>query len=165
MVSIPRVVERDIQNYMSITRRIENTGIAKAAGENLPRVVEWVLSKGGEITGAPFIKYKLIANDGGMDVEFGIPIALPVEEDDVVKAGSFPAGSYVSMQHVGSYETLYEASLIIDGWAKNKELTPDVEQLDDGRHMAVYVEMYVTDPGEEEDSAKWVTEIILKLRD
>ena len=51
------------------------------------------------------------------------------------------------------------------GWLRLTQQPLDMEERADGDHFACRLEIYETDPAEEPDMDKWVTELAFKLKD
>jgi hypothetical protein len=50
-------------------------------------------------------------------------------------------------------------------WAAEQGLTWDVTPGEDGERWACRLEIYLTDPSQEPDMSKWVTQLAFKLAD
>ncbi|WP_433331178.1 GyrI-like domain-containing protein [Spirillospora sp. CA-294931] len=161
MSSQPRIEERPAQAYASMHRKVTMATIAEIA-DRIPELVGWVLSRGIPMAGAPFLKYDLIAMDGVLEVEAGLPIGGPAEGDDQVRVASLPAGRYASLTHVGHPDELVGRTAELLEWAEKSGLSWDA---DDTGRWACRMEVYKTNPAEEPDPARWETELVFKLAD
>jgi effector-binding domain-containing protein len=115
--------------------------------------------------GAPFWKYNVIDMAAKLEIEAGAPVAAAVVGDDRVVTGVLPAGRYATLTHVGHPSELVAATGALLDWAAAQGLTFDVTPGDDGERWACRLENYLTDPRQEPDMSKWVTELAFKLAD
>ncbi|MCE9560320.1 MAG: GyrI-like domain-containing protein [Armatimonadetes bacterium] len=87
-----------------------------------------------------------------------VEAAFPVEETTVPGGGTqlktYPGGRAVMATHVGPYDTMSETWMALWEWvSENKQQPAEAPPWD----------VYVTDPGQEPDPLKWVTEIYIPL--
>ena len=76
-----------------------------------------------------------------------MPVESDVKGNDLVRNSELPGGEVVSLMHVGPYDQLDTAHEMIKTWMSEQ-----------GRESkADPWEVYITDPEEEKDSAKWET--------
>jgi effector-binding domain-containing protein len=87
-------------------------------------------------------------------LEAGIPIDSEVKGNNRVNFINTYAGKAIVCKHYGPYENTEKAHYEIDEWAKAN----DVEI------AGAPWEVYVTDPGQEKDSSKWLTEIYYPVK-
>ncbi|MCL4281211.1 MAG: SRPBCC family protein [Flavobacteriales bacterium] len=111
---------------------------------------------GMKITGAPAgLFYKWDEAKKSTDVMAAMPV---VADSTVQVAGctwvTIPAGKALKVTHHGNYDNTQEAHHAMDDMMKVKGL-----QLRDA-----VIEEYVTDPGQEPDTAKWLTNIYYPVR-
>jgi effector-binding domain-containing protein len=88
-----------------------------------------------------------------------------VEGDEQVLAATLPAGSYATVTYTGHPDGLVDATASLLKWAEDEHLTFDTTQSPDGDRWAARLEIYETDPREEPDMAKWVTQLAFRLAD
>ena len=161
----PKIIERTDQPYVAIRA---NVTMAKL-GETLPplhgEVFGWLGSRGIEPAGAPFWKYNVIDMERELEVEVGVPVAGQADGDDRVLAGVLPAGRYASLMHTGHPSTLIDATRALLEWAAKEGLAWDVVDTPDGQRWTARLEVYETDPDEQPDMNKWVTELAFRLAD
>jgi AraC family transcriptional regulator len=111
-----------------------------------------VMGHGGAPAGQPFARYEM-AGDHLFNIKAGIPVAEHVQATDSIQQSSLPGGPAAKSVHVGPYDTIEKAHAALHEWI-------DVH----GRECVGNPwEIYVTDPGQEPDSSKWVTEIYYPL--
>lgn len=80
----------------------------KAAPELHSEVRRWPQSRGVEPTGQPFFKYNDVDMDRQLEVDAGIPVAVPVTGEDQVLTGVLPAGRYATLWHTGHPNALVD---------------------------------------------------------
>ncbi len=164
MPETPQIETRAEQPYVSITARVTMSQLG-ALGARLGEVFAWLEAHGVEPAGAPFFKYDEIDMARELRVEAGVPIASPVEGDENVTSGVLPGGRYVTMVHVGHPDELEQANATLLAWAEEQGLRWDVTPGERGDVWGSRLESYLTDPAEEPDMAKWVTQLAFRLAD
>jgi len=100
-----------------------------------------------------------------LEMEAGVPVATATDGDDQMVAGVLPAGQYATLTHVGHPSELMAATKALLDWAAEQGLTWDVTPSEDGDRWACRLENYLTDPRQEPDMNKWVTQLAFKLAD
>jgi len=100
-----------------------------------------------------------------LEVEAGCPVAGPVTGDERVVADVLPAGRYATLSHVGHPSTLVAATAALLDWAAAKDLKWDMVPSASGERWGARLEIYLTDPKNEPDMTKWVTELAFRLAD
>ncbi len=161
MLTLPRIVERSSQPFVAFREQVTvpfNDVVDRAYGE----LFGWLAAKGIAPAGAPFIKYNLIAMPE-LELEFGVPTAVPVPANGRVVAGALPAGRYATVSYWGGYENLMDVNAVLIGWAKEKGLKWDAVETPAGDRFASRLEIYETDPRQEPDQNKWQTDVAIKL--
>jgi effector-binding domain-containing protein len=164
MSTPPEVTSRPEQPYVAIRADVtwaELAGLAHRFGE----VFGWLAERGLAPVGAPFFRYNVIDMERQLNVEAGVPVAAAVEGDDLVIAGTLPAGRYATYLHVGPYDGLVGAVDALLRWADAQGLELDASSAEDGEHWGCRLEIYRTDPSEQPDATKWETQLALKLAD
>jgi effector-binding domain-containing protein len=147
------VVELAETPAMTITTTAKMEEVGTILADVLPAVFNHVFGLGGATVGMPFARYR-DNGDGTFVIEGGAAVVEHVDETDRIKATTLPAGPAAKLVHVGPYEGLPTAHATIDKWLA-----------DTGREAAGDPwEVYATDPGEEPDSSKWVTEVYYPLK-
>jgi effector-binding domain-containing protein len=102
---------------------------------------------------------------GGMEVEVGVPTAADALGDDRVQSHVLPAGRYAFVQHVGHPDTLEDATRQLLEWGEAEGVAWDIAKSDEGDRWAARVEEYLSNPADEPDMEKWVTNLIFKVAD
>lgn len=163
MLTIPTIQEFPARHYAYITFVVPMSAMKKPADEGFPALFGWLARHGIEQTGAAFYNYRRIDMANTLDVEAGVPVQHPGQGDDKVRCGELPAGRYVVVTHTGHYDQLYDATAMLIGWAKERGIAWDVNAQPDGDHFACRLEIYETDPDEEPNPDKWVTQLQFKI--
>ena len=165
MISEPRIVERGAQPYAAIAARVPMEQIANVADTLPGELFGWLGAHGIEPTGAPFFKYNVIDMGAQLELEWGVPVAGPVKGDGRVLSDTLPAGRYASAVHTGPFGGLRDATAALLKWVKENDLIVDAVKTPHGDKFACRLETYLTDPRQEPDPQKWVTEIAMRLAD
>lgn len=113
---------------------------------------EAIEAQGAAVAGPPFGYYPTMPGET-VEVEAGFPVTVPIEPSGEVVPSELPGGQVVKALHIGPYETL--------------EATYERLQQAMGRdgltgHGGVW-EVYLTDPADEPDPARWQTLIFWPL--
>ena len=127
-------------------------------------VFQWLGARGIAPAGAPILRFHVIDMAGLMDIEMGVPVDEAVEGDDQVKAWVLPAGEYATLVYTGVKNGIAGTRALLD-WAAEKGLKWDRWDDEKGDAFAARYETYLTDPADEPDTAKWETEIAIKIAD
>ena len=165
MLSEAQVIERTAQPYVAIRERVTMETIGQVLPGLHPRVFGWLGERGISPAGAPFWKYNVIDMSREMEVEVGVPVAAPVAGDGQVLAGTLPPGRYASVFFTGHPDGLVDATASLLKWAGEQHLSFDVRPTPAGDRWASRLEIYETDPAEEPDMSKWVTQLAFRLAD
>jgi effector-binding domain-containing protein len=163
-MSAPEIVTRAEQPYLAIRGHVTMAEIgpfAVRAGE----VFGWLGARGLVPDGPPFLKYNVIDMARQLEIETGVPVAAPVDGGGEIISGVLPAGRYATVTHVGHPSELMGVTGALLDWAAGQGLTWDVSPDADGERWGSRVEFYLTDPGEEPDMSKWVTQLAFRLAD
>lgn len=102
-----------------------------------------------EMAGAPLSHWSAWNPEGVSVFDAGIPVSGEVEGSDRIQILTIPAGSVVKYNHYGSYQDMEGAYTSITEYFA----AGGMEQ------VSGPWEIYVTDPGMEPDTSKWLTEI------
>ncbi len=110
--------------------------------------------RSGNVTARP----RFWALAGQLERQLGHPLA-----HVGLLAGVLPAGRYATLTHAGHPSELMAATKALLDWAAEQGLTWDVTPGADGDLWACRLENYLTDPSQEPDMSKWVTQLAFKL--
>jgi effector-binding domain-containing protein len=164
MSAAPQIVTRAEQPYVAIRGQVTMTEIGPFAVRT-GEVFAWLGARGLDPVGAPFLKYNVIDMMAQLELDNGVPVAAPVEGDGDVIAGVLPAGRYATVTHVGHPSELAGATEALLDWAAGQGLAWDMSPDDRGERWGSRLEIYLTDPREEPDMSKWVTQLAFRLAD
>lgn len=108
---------------------------------------------GAQMTGPPFAIWYAWEGD---EFEFDncIPVAGPVAVSGEIKNIKTYAGKVVKVVHTGTYESTQYSWMAIEEYMKSNTLTSNGSPY----------EVYLTDPGQEPDPNKWVTELYWPIK-
>jgi effector-binding domain-containing protein len=163
-MSGPEIVTRAEQPYVAIRGHVTMAEIA-AFAVRTGEVFGWLGARGLVPAGPPFLKYNVIDMARQLEMETGVPVAAPVDGGGEVISGVLPAGRYATVTHVGHPSELMGVTGALLDWAAGQGLTWDVSPDADGERWGSRLEFYLTDPGEEPDMSKWVTQLAFRLAD
>ena len=164
MPATPEIVTRAEQPYAAIRGRVSMDEIG-AFAVRTPEVFAWLGAHGVPPAGPPFLKYNVIDMMRQLEIDNGVPVAAPVDGDGDVIASVLPAGRYATVTHVGHPSELVGTTKTLLDWAAGQGLTWDMSPGETGDRWASRLEIYLTDPREEPDMSKLVTELAFRLAD
>jgi effector-binding domain-containing protein len=165
MTATPEIVNRPAQPYAAIRVQVTMDELGMVVPPLNQEVFAWLGEHDAAPVGAPFWKYNLIDMADKLEVEAGVPVAAAVPGDDRVLSGVLPAGRYATLTHVGHPSELIEATRTLRDWAAGQGLTWDMTPAEAGERWGCRLEIYLTDPGEEPDMSRWVTQLAFRLAD
>jgi effector-binding domain-containing protein len=167
MLTLPEIVERPAQAYVAVRARVAMVDMVPAIDRSFATLHGWLGAKGIDPSGAAFFKYNLIDMAGLLEIEFAAPVEVPVAvgPDDVVLAGTLPAGRYAQVTWTGPYDALVDVNAVLIGWGKEKRIAWDMVATPEGDRFASRVEIYENNPMEVEDAKDLVTTVAIKLAD
>lgn len=165
MITDPTITERPAQPYAGIRVTCPMRAIGQTAPPAIGELFGWLGRRGAEPAGAPFFRYDVINMEGDMRLTVGVPVAKPVEGDDRVEAGTLPAGRFATLTYTGPVKGkgLYNATKSLLEWGAANDVKWDRHDTEAGDAWACRLEIYETDPDEEPDTSKWVTQLAFKL--
>lgn len=117
------------------------------------RVFAAIGAQGIVPAGEPYAFYRAIPTDV-CDLDAGIPVASPIEEDGDVHPTVLPGGRAATGIHAGSYEDLGESWGELMAWAGRQGVVP----------AGPFWEVYLTDPRPGVDPAELRTQLVVPLR-
>jgi effector-binding domain-containing protein len=122
--------------------------ISDDIGASYGKIGEFMKKNQLEIAGPVLAIYHSFSSEK-IDMECGIPINKEVKGDGTVNVIKLPAGNAIVAHYYGPYMGTKDAHAAIDTYVKenNKKV------------IGAPWEVYVTDPGVEKDTAKWLTEV------
>ena len=158
----PQLELREAQTYMGI-HEPSIDGIRQFADKAFPELFGWLDEHGVAPAGPPFLRYYEVDRAGEpLDVEVGVPVEAGIEGDVRVIRDALPAGSYMTLLHVGPYSSesmpdLGDARAELLAWASENDISYGTET-DRGVQMPCALEHFRIGPVEEPDFTKWETE-------
>ena len=159
----PTIVARAEQPYVAVRGAVTMDTIG-AIADRIPELFGWLAAHGIPPAGPPFLRYRVIDMDRRLDVEAGVPVAA-AHGDDRVHVDVLPAGRYATVRHVGHFGKLVEATGALLAWAAGQGLAWDMTHTPDGEAWGCRLEIYVTNPVEQPDPARWETQLAFRLAD
>jgi len=167
MIGEPKLDDRDAQPYVGIRTLASLAQLPEAIPGNHRKVYAWLKEHGVSPSGPPFIRYRVINMETKLDIELGVPVAHPVTASGGVSADALPAGRYASVVYTGPYagDGLMRANAALLDWGADKGLEWDRFDDPNGDGFGSRYESYITDPGEEPDPMKWMTEVAIRVAD
>jgi effector-binding domain-containing protein len=164
MADAPEIVARGEEPYMSIRAQVKMGEIAEFA-MGFGELFGWLGAHWVAPAGPPFFRYNIIDMERHLDMEAGVTVAATVEGDDVVTPGVLPAGRYATVTYVGHPQGLFMATKDLLEWGAGQGLRWDTAPGEHGEQWGSRLEFYLTDPNEEPDMSKWVTQLAFRLAD
>jgi RNA polymerase sigma-70 factor, ECF subfamily len=161
----PQIQQRDEQPYLAIRSEVTN-GIPAVVDRSFPQLFAWLGEHGVEPAGPPFIRYLEVDEAGEpLEIEVAAPVAGAAEppEDAPVRAGTLPAGRYVTLLHTGPFRSaevpdLGDAQAALRAWIEREGITCS-RPSERGSSLPCCVEHYRVGPPLEADWTKWETEL------
>lgn len=141
--------------YLAVRGDITMDMIAPFYEKNLPAIMAAIEKSEAQMAGAPSGLYYTWDMEKGMT---GMAAAIPVTGDIKAPTGmeviTLPAHKSLVINYTGGYNGLGNAHMAFDEHMKNNNL----------EQVAPVIEEYLTDPGMEPDSNKWVTKITYLIK-
>ena len=164
MHSEPQIQERPAQPYLAIRREVTD-GVPAAVDTAFPELFGWLGERGIGLSGAPFIRMLEVDHDGEpLELEVGVPVPEAVRGDGPVRAGSLPAGRWLTLLHTGPYRSETEPDLLgaharLQRWCIENGVGDTRGATDRGWALPGSVDHFIVGPDSEPDFAKWQTEL------
>jgi effector-binding domain-containing protein len=170
MSATAKIENRPDQAYVAIRARVPHAGLGEL-GARFGEVFCWLGERGLAPAGAPFFRYRVIDMTRDLEVDAGVPVVAPVDGDEHMVSDVIPAGRYATLTHVGHPAELVAATKTLLDWAAGQGLAFDMSSGDsagdspggDGERWGGRLEIYLTDPSQEPDMSKWVTQLAFRL--
>lgn len=158
------IITRAEQPYVAIRQQVTMAGLG-ALGARLGEVAGWLGARGLAPAGPPFFRFNVIDMMRELEVEAGFPVAAVAEGDGKIVAGVLPAGRYATVTHTGHPDELLDVTRELLEWAAGQGLKWDMTKTERGERWGCRLENYLTNPEEEPDMSKWVTQLAFRLAD
>jgi effector-binding domain-containing protein len=145
------VTQLRAQNTATVRETIRPDDLTDVLGRMYRDVTAALARQGIAATGPRFARYHSFGET--IDLEAGMPVAVPIRPDGAVMPSSLPAGPAARAIHAGGYETLEATYAALAAWQQRSGRDPSGGPW----------EVYLTDPSSEPDPARWRTEILWPL--
>jgi effector-binding domain-containing protein len=163
MLTLPAVVERPETPYVALRK-----AVTLPFDDEIPAILDKLFAhlteRGVPPAGPVFFKHNVVAMPD-LIMEFGVPVAQPVETDGDFVSGTLPPGRYAEITWYGPYDDLVEVNGVLILWSRGAGMIFDSVTKEDGEHFANRTEIYHNSPAEEPDPAKLATTVSIKLKD
>jgi effector-binding domain-containing protein len=136
----------------TVRETVGRDDLAAAIGRSLQAVNQATGRQRVELAGSPFARYHSFGDL--VDLEVGLPVKAPIAPEGPVKPSELPGGPAAIAVHAGPYEGLADTYAAIEEWLASTGRTASGGPW----------EIYLTDPSEEPDPGKWLTEVIYPLQ-
>jgi effector-binding domain-containing protein len=140
--SVPR------QDTAVIHLRCRPDAISASMGEAFGKLFA-AIGRAGAIPAGPVFSRYFEFGAEAVDFECGVAVTAPFTGEGEVAAGELGGGEAAVGVHVGPYDTLHETYSAMQTWIVSQERRPS----------SFMWEVYLTDPEQEPDPARWQTEI------
>lgn len=126
--------------------------IGDVMAQAFPKLFHALTKAGAAPAGPPLARY---FSFGGPVIEFecAVPVATPFAGDGEVQPGEVGGGDAAVAVHLGPYDTISQTWEAMTAWVEEQGRVP----------AGPGWEYYLTDPSEEPDHAKWVTEVYMPV--
>jgi effector-binding domain-containing protein len=165
MMTLPENITREAQAYAYVKFTVRMSEMQKPANEGFPVLFSTLAEQGIEPVGDAFYNYRRINMAETLNVEAGVAVSRAGTDTDRVKFGTLPGGRFISLRWHGHPDKLEKVTGVLIGWLRLTGQDMDMETRGDSDHFACRLEIYESDPVEEPDMTKWVTELAFKLKD
>ena len=159
------IEDRQTVQYIGATfsARPSEFGAPDGPNDAIPKIYQWLEEHGIAPLGGPLYVYRHIgSSDDVVDLTVAVPIGDPVKPTDGLVLGELPAGTYVIGHHVGAPDAIPGAHEEVKRWAEAHGHRLDSFADDNGTLWTGYAEHFLTDPSQEPDPTRWVTDLLFK---
>ena len=152
---IVKTMELPAQNFVTIRDKISMKDIGDFLGKNYGLIGGALQVAGVEPIGMPCALYYEWDEEGGMtDMAAAMPVETKVNLGESVENVELPASKAAIIDYYGDYNGIGAAHYAMDEYLNTYNL---------GLSGPV-MEQYITDPGQEPDTAKWHTQVVYRLK-
>lgn len=145
--------EVNAMNIATIRNKVNMGQIGDILGKSYGEMQVFIAKNGAKCIGAPMVI--TIAWDSlSWDFEAALPIDKDIKGNDRIQIKKSFAGKVLFVEYMGPYDKTYQAYIDLENYKKSKGYS------DAGGPW----EVYVTDPGVEPDTSKWITEIYFPVK-
>lgn len=144
------IQDRPAMSYILKREKVPFDQIANFYGQNLPAIATAVAASGAEMIGQPCgVFYAWDVENSTADMCAAIPVASADVQIEGYQTVTLPAGRAVKVAYYGPYAGSADAHYAMDDYIKANNLTQN----------GPVIEQYITDPTQEPDTSKWLTDI------
>lgn len=157
--------QRQITRYVGVpvSARLSEFGASGGPNEMVARVYGWFAEHEIVPLGGPLYIYRHAGSpEEPVDLTVAVPVGGPVKPTNGLVLGSLPAGTYVVGRHTGAPDEIPASHHQVKQWAEDHGYRLDVLRDDSGALWTGHAEHFLTDPTEEPDTSRWVTELLFK---
>ena len=149
--TLPELVVEEVpaRTYVIARDRVPMEELTQVIPRRIAETHDWVAGHGGPV-GAPMALVTPADEEGLVDLDVGWPVATRLDPPTPLVAVTYDPTRAVVHRHVGPYERLHETYAVLEQAIAAAGLKP----------TGPARETYETNPEEEPDPQKWVTEII-----
>ena len=157
--SIPKytysIMEKEVPatTIAVVHNKVLSGQIGNVLGKSYGKIQELIKKQGANMIGSP-MAITLAWDSLSWDFEAAIPIDKEIKGNDKVQIKQSYSGKVIYLSYTGPYEKTYKAYTELETYKKEKGYS------DNGGPW----EVYVTDPGSEPDTSKWITEIYFPVK-
>jgi effector-binding domain-containing protein len=143
---------REEMNYYGIRKEIPVSEMNSSVfSKGYAQIGKYLGEDTENMTGAPMgLFYTWDMETQKTDMAVALPVSSTKAGNDTVMPGTLAAGRVLMVNHYGPYDGTGKAHSLIEIYAKENGINIG----------APAAEIYVTDPGTEPDTAKWLTQIV-----
>lgn len=157
------VDERQLVHHIGapFSARLSEFGAPGGPNEAIGRIYGWLESHRVAPLGGPLYVYQRFGGpDEPVDVTVAVPISAPVTPSDGLVLGTLPAGTYVVGRHTGAPDSIGTAYDDVRAWAAEHGHRLVERREGIAGSWSGHAEQFLTDPAEEPDASRWVTELL-----
>ncbi len=149
-----KLMDLPARYYIGVRETIKMEEMTAHFAKNFPKVFGAVSQKGLEMAGMPSgLYYTWDEANMTTDLMQGIPLKKN-ETIEGFETVELPASKALVIDYYGPYEGVGAAHQAMDAYLKEKGFTS----------VPPAIEEYVTDPGQEPDTSKWLTQVIYYIK-
>jgi effector-binding domain-containing protein len=162
----PALKEREPVAYAGFRLRLHRDQLAQAVPEALASLRAYFAQNDLTASAPAIVRYLVVDyNDGEVEIDVGLPVTIPsIPADARIHLGQLPRGTYASVLHRGSYDTLVDTTAALLDWAKETGAHWHVAAENNVTWWAARVEHYLVAPPEQPQPDEWLTEVAILLR-
>jgi len=150
-----RTVDLPERHYIAARGEVRFEEMAHFYEQHLSRIMQWMTQRSLQPAGQPcglYYTWEEAAQKTRMAA--AIPVSQSVQPGEGLELITLPAGKAAQMDYYGGYDGLGKAHEKMEAYLQSRQLTADVPA----------VEEYVTDPGAEPDTSRWLTRLYYPLK-